>query len=369
MDLIIIVLAISIITSSLAVALILRISNEYNWFDRICKRKIHSENIPRLAGIGFALAFFVVALVVRLFFTYAEFNILDLSHFFALLVILIFGIVDDFRPLKPLLKLSAQIVAALIVIVSGHTFGQITYIDAWIFPEPVWFVLTLVWIVGITNAINLIDGIDGLAGSVSGLIALFLGLIFFNYGNDFLIVLYCVAFAGVIVGFLFFNAPLPKAKIFMGDCGSQFFGFFLALLPLFNSQNGPATLPMLYVIALLLIPIFDTIAAIWRRIRDSHGVFTPDKSHTHHKLMNLGLSVRGVVLVLGGLQIILGVLVFVSIRLDGLLSLYVLGFAYLLIMVFFTTLHYRNRRLRKKLNVIPPSPPPPPPPPPTSVLA
>jgi UDP-GlcNAc:undecaprenyl-phosphate GlcNAc-1-phosphate transferase len=154
------------------------------------------------------------------------------------------------------------------------------------------------------------------------------------------------------MGFLLFNAPLPKAKIFMGDCGSQFLGFLLALLPLLGRQDSPAALPVPYAMALLLIPIFDIIAAVWRRIRDGQKVFSPDKSHTHHKLMNLGLDALRVNVVLCSLQVIIGVVVFISIYLEGMLSLYVLSIAYLLVIAFFSTIHFKNRALNKAASSI-----------------
>jgi len=345
---ILIVLIVSFFISFLAVVSILKLSYAKKWFDPVNDRKIHDGNIPRLAGIGFAAAFFVVALVVHFLFLDTESNIRYLPCFLALFIILFFGIFDDFRPLAPRYKLLVQIIAALIVVIPGYMFRHIAYLDFGLLPEPFGFAITMLWIVGITNAINLIDGIDGLAGGLSCFIAVFFGAIFFTYGNNPLIVLFCVALVGVILGFLIFNAPLPKAKIFMGDCGSQFLGFMLALLPLLVRHESPAVLPVPYASALLLIPIFDTIAAVWRRIRDRKPIDTPDKSHIHHKLMNLGLSVLGVNAVLCGLQIILGTIVFISIRLEGLLSLYVLGIAYIMVIIFFSTIHFMNRAVSKK---------------------
>ena len=344
---IIFVLAISFILSFLAVLLILRLSHDNKWFDHINERKIHNENIPRLGGIGFAVAFFLVAVVITIVIYDNESKTHDLFTFLALLLILVFGVFDDFRSLRPRYKLLVQFVAALLVIFPDFTFNRISYMSVGVFPELLSFAITLLWIVGITNAINLIDGIDGLAGGISSIIALSLGVIFFYYSANSLLLYYCVAFFGVVMGFLVFNAPIPKAKIFMGDCGSQFIGFFLAVLPLLERQDVPANLPVPYIAALLLIPIFDTIAAVWRRIRDGKAIASPDMSHVHHKLINMGLSVRGVCAVLCGLQVILGVVVFISIRLEGMSSLYVLGIAYVIVIVFFMIIHYGNRAALK----------------------
>lgn len=344
---ILLVLAFSLVFSFTAVALVLELSHHRAWFDHHNERKIHNGNVPRLGGIGFAPVFALSAVIICLVFQKAEINMQYLPCLAALLVILAFGIYDDFRPLQARYKLLAQIAAAVLVIASGHYFKSITFFDIGLLPQPLGYALTLLWLVGITNAVNLIDGVDGLAGGVSCLIALSLVFIFYYHGSNPTLVLFCVAFFGAVLGFLAFNAPLPKAKIFMGDCGSQFLGFLLALLPLLGKQGTSAGVPVVYAAALLLIPIFDTVAAVWRRLRDRTRITEPDKAHIHHKLMNIGLSVRRIDAVLFSLQAILGVLVFVSFRLDGLPSLLVLGAAYLLATVFFAAVHFMNRAARK----------------------
>jgi UDP-GlcNAc:undecaprenyl-phosphate GlcNAc-1-phosphate transferase len=330
-----------------AVALVLKFSHKKGWFDHANERKIHNGHVPRLGGIGFIIAFSIIAVVICIIVKEAEWGLRYLPCLFALFLIMFFGAYDDFHPLKSRYKLTVQIIAAIIVLIPGYVFKRIAYLDISVLPVPFGYAITFLWIVGVTNAVNLIDGIDGLAGGLSGIIALFFGIIFFAYGKDPQSVLFCAAVVGVILGFLVFNAPLPKAKLFMGDSGSQSLGFLLALLPLLEKENGPANLPVLYAAALLMIPIFDTVAAVWRRLRDRISIFTPDKSHIHHKLMNLGLSDRGVDVVLFSLQIILGVITFISLHLEGLPSLYVLGIAYIIGIGFFGVIHFRNRTVTK----------------------
>ena len=351
-----IIFIISFILSLAAVGFIIKLSHKNGWFDRICDRKIHDGDIPRLGGMGFATVFLLVTIGICLIFRETVPNSRYLPCLIALFIVMAFGIFDDFRPLAPRYKLLVQIVAALIVIIPGFVFKRLVYIDIGLFPTAFGFCITLLWIVGMSNAINLIDGIDGLAGGLSGLIALSFGFIFFFHGVNPQKVLYCSALVGVIAGFLIFNAPSPKAKIFMGDGGSLFLGFALAMLPLLAEPGTTAALPVPYAAALFLIPIFDTLSAIWRRIRDRRHIASPDKSHLHHKLMNLGLSVQGVNVVLYSLQIILGVLVFVSLRLDGLLSLYVLGSAYIIVTVFFSVIHFMNRAVSRSKGIIYPQP-------------
>jgi UDP-GlcNAc:undecaprenyl-phosphate GlcNAc-1-phosphate transferase len=206
--------------------------------------------------------------------------------------------------------------------------------------------------VGLTNAVNFIDGVDGLAGGISVIAALTYALISLSSSQISSVTLLCICLAAAIGGFLVFNMPFPKAKIFMGDGGSQFLGFILALLPLIDMGDTHLALPLFYGAALLIIPIFDTIAAVWRRTRDGRRIDSPDKLHIHHKLMNLGLDARRVDGVLYGLQIMLGILVFTSVKLSGNLSLIVLGGAYLLGIAFFITIHYMNRAVIRQRELL-----------------
>jgi UDP-GlcNAc:undecaprenyl-phosphate GlcNAc-1-phosphate transferase len=131
----------------------------------------------------------------------------------------------------------------------------------------------------------------------------------------------------------------------MGDCGSQFLGFTLALIPLMKEADKPTSLPLLYVAALFLIPILDTTAAVWRRIRDGKNIYDPDKAHLHHKLINMGLSAKKVDAVIYSVQIIIGVFTFMAIHTEGVKSLVILGAVYMFTLAFFTTIHYMNRSL------------------------
>jgi UDP-GlcNAc:undecaprenyl-phosphate GlcNAc-1-phosphate transferase len=335
----------SAVLSAAAVALILQLSRKKAWYDKIDARKIHTGEIPRLGGMGFALAFIIMTLAICFSSRKSDLVLRFLPCLAALVIILASGVRDDFRPMAPRHKLLVQFLAALCVVVPGFTFKRISYFEAGFFSGLglLSYPLTFFWIVGLINAINFIDGIDGLAGGLSALIALTFACIFYFYAGTSSTVLLCAGLFGVILGFLVFNAPIPGAKIFMGDGGSQFLGLMLALLPLLNSGHTRAALPLPYAAALLSIPIFDTIAAVWRRLRDKRRIDSPDKSHIHHKLLNLGLGAGGVNFVLCVLQIALGILVFVSIGLEGRGSVLVLSAAYLVSAVFFVAIHYMNR--------------------------
>ena len=343
------VFLVSFISSTLlslaAVAYLLRLAHKKAWYDRISERNIHKGNVPRLGGIGFGLVFIVI-FSVSLFAGKRETEGQFLAAIFALLVIIFSGVRDDFIAMRARSKLLFQSLAALCVIIPGYVFVRIICIenigilsDLQLISIPI----TIIWIVGITNAVNLIDGVDGLAGGLSALIVFFFGIIFFLYAYSSMPLLFSVSLFGAILGFMFFNAPLPKAKIFMGDGGSQFLGFSLALLPLLKSNN-PAALPVLYAAALLAIPILDTVAVTWGRIRDGKKIYVSDKSHIHHKLLNLGFSAKGVNALLYSLQIILGILVLLAIGKEGFASLYLLGAAFFAATVFFVVVHFLNRK-------------------------
>ena len=346
MIVLLLVLIFSTAFSVAAVALVLRLSHRKGWYDHIDERKIHSGDVPRIGGIGFAVAFLLFITCAGI--VYAGKGLDVLKYWpcaVAMVIIVLSGVYDDFRPMEPKYKLILQIIAGICVLIPGFTFDRIIYFGGgfltnlgfWEYP------VTLLWVVGLANAINLIDGVDGLAGGLSALIAFFLGLIFFSFVGVSKAVILCACLFGVLIGFLIFNAPIPRAKIFMGDCGSQFLGFTLALLPIMKEPDTHSSLPVLYAAALFVIPIFDTIAAVWRRLRDGKKISDPDKSHLHHKLINLGLSARGVDGLIFTLQIIIGILTFIAVHLDGSPSLFVIGAVYLLALAFFTVVHFMNR--------------------------
>ncbi|GHV30505.1 undecaprenyl-phosphate alpha-N-acetylglucosaminyl 1-phosphate transferase [Spirochaetia bacterium] len=353
-----IIIVAAFIVSIIIVAQILALSHKKSWYDPIDDRKIHTGEVPRLGGIGFASAFIGICFGITMIIPLLPVQILPgsaihlpfLFPLIAMILVFVSGVFDDFRPMAPRYKLLTQVIAAFLVLIPGYTFRSILFIDFSILGSLNWlrYPLTFLWIVGLTNAVNLIDGLDGLAGGVSVLAAIFFALIFAFIANNSTMVLICLCLAASLMGFLIFNLPFPRARIFMGDGGSQFLGFILALLPLMNTFGEPFSFPLLYAAALLGIPIFDTFSAIWRRLRDGQRIDNPDRLHIHHKLLKLGFSTRGVDAVLYGLQIILGVLVFAALRCKGGQSLVFLGMAYVVTTGFFAAIHFVTRAMMKK---------------------
>jgi UDP-GlcNAc:undecaprenyl-phosphate GlcNAc-1-phosphate transferase len=333
------------------VALVLRLSRIKSWYDKVDERKIHTGDVPRLGGVGFSLAFIIVAVVISFLADAGdEYGLRFLPVIIAMFLTLVVGVVDDFYSLTPRKKLAVQLIAALLLIIPDYTFRRLFFFDIGSFGVmPVWlrYPLTLLWLVGMTNAINFIDGVDGLSSGISALIALSYGIIFTSFSANATVILLCFCLAGVLAGFLAFNLPLPRAKIFMGDGGAYFLGFILAVLPLTERGENAPTLPLPYAAALLLIPILDVVSAVWRRLRDNRSIDSPDKSHIHHKLMELGLKTAGVDIVLWSLQIILGLLVYAAIKTPGFASLVILSAAYIIGAAFFAAVHFINRGKHK----------------------
>ena len=209
-----------------------------------------------------------------------------------------------------MVKLVAQIIAAIIVIMCGIRIENFTlpFTDNKIFMNEIFsFILTLGWIVGITNAINLIDGLDGLSSGVCLISCLSLLIIFSLNGSPIIAIVLITALAGAIVGFLPFN--FSPAKTFIGDTGSNFMGFSLSIISILGVAKTYTAIVLIAPIIVLALPIFDTLFAIVRRIikgKSIKAVLKPDKGHLHHRLMQKGYTQKQAVLIMYGITAILG---------------------------------------------------------------
>ena len=227
--------------------------------------------------------------------------------------ILILGVtcfIDDSKGIPSLVKLAAQIVSAIIVVACGIRIEDISvpFTDGKIVISGIAsYIITVCWIVGITNAINLIDGLDGLSSGVTLISCLSLLMVFALNGSPLIAIVLITALAGALVGFLPFN--FSPAKTFIGDTGSNFMGFALAIISILGVAKTYTALVLIAPIIILGMPIFDTIFAIFRRIikgKSLKAVFKPDKGHLHHKLMAKGYTQRQAVLIMYGITAILG---------------------------------------------------------------
>jgi len=328
------------ILSLVSMPVIIAVCKKRNIYDYQDERKIHTGNISRLGGIGIFIAFIIGGISWAL--------ISDTINFLQVLPVVIgaciimgFGIADDILNLRALIKLFAQMAAAFVVVVFGFRFKQIF---GWVLPMPISCILTFFWIIGITNAYNLIDGLDGLCGSLSFSAIVTLGVMYVLAGNSEACL--CFILAAAVLGFLCFN--WPPAKIFMGDAGSQFLGFMISVIPLYSSGEVFEYNKFIIMIIVTSFPMFDTLAAIWRRTREHRSIMSPDRSHLHHKFLNLGYTKTATLYVIDLIQILLCASVIASHFMGKIGGTVVLFVSLVFMIVFFSVIHYTNRAVLRK---------------------
>jgi len=246
------------------------------------ERKVHLVPVPRIGGIAMALGAFVPLAL------WHPADQLVRGYLAGAAVLVLFGAVDDFCDLSPRIKFLGQVIAALCAIFLGgvriSSLGMLAP-ESYLLPEAAAVALTLLTIVGVTNAINLSDGLDGLAGGICLLIFAGIGYLSYLVG-DATVGLICLSLGGALFGFLRFNTH--PASIFMGDSGSQFLGFSAVVLSLGLTQVRPTALSPLLPLILLGFPILDTLTVMVARISHGRSPFSADKNHFHHNLMALG---------------------------------------------------------------------------------
>ena len=328
------------VLSFLSMPLIILFCKKFSLYDYQNARKIHSGNIPRLGGVGIFLSFMISA---SIFITTDKITNINriLPLIIAAAIIFLFALLDDLLTLPAIIKLIVQLIAVSIVVFNGFRFHQIF---SWELPLPISIILTFGWILGVINAYNLIDGMDGLCGSFSITAIITLGILYTLTGNEESIL--CYILAASILGFLCFN--WPPAKLFMGDAGSQFLGFMISVFPLFDSSNVFEYNKLLIMIVITSFPVFDTIAAIWRRIRDKRPIMSPDRAHLHHKLLNMGYTKFTALYLLLFLQILLCGSVVISYFLGAKRGMALLIESITFIILFFSFVHYTNRAVMLK---------------------
>lgn len=292
----------SLIAVIFAIPSIITVAKQKGLYDKPDHRKLHTNKIPRLGGLAIIAGFSIAVSVWGL---PSEVNT-RLQYLQAALIVLFFsGLKDDVVPMSPIKKLSSQLIATALVVIGEDirvtSFYGLFGVDS----IPVWisYALSIFTIVVITNAFNLIDGIDGLAGGLGFIISVTFGL-WFNFIDQVCWSIISFSLAGALLGFLVFN--FNPAKIFMGDAGSLSTGFLLAVLSIkFIEFNNPAvqnyykitTAPVI-AIAILVIPLYDTIRVFIVRALKGKSPFSADRNHLHHLLLNTGLGHKEVSLLL-----------------------------------------------------------------------
>ena len=258
-------------------------------------RRMHHHAIPRMGGLAIFLGFVISLLVF-----YGSRMTAELwGVLLGALVLIILGIFDDKYALNPWIKLVIQFFAALIPTLFGVQFDRImnifggpnVYIDFGWFAYPI----TVVWIMGLINAVNWIDGLDGLAAGISCISALSMFLVSLIIGDP-LVAGVLLVLAGSCMGFLPYN--MNPAKIFMGDTGSMFLGYMLAVMSILGMFKFYAIVSFAVPFLVVGLPLFDSVFTIIRRLFNGKSPFYADRGHIHHRLIDLGLNTKQAVMIL-----------------------------------------------------------------------
>lgn len=262
-------------------------------------RRMHHKPIPRIGGLAIFLAF----LVATISFYKPSNDLITILVGGGTLVVL--GILDDIYRLNAFLKLAVQIIVALFAVSQGVSIDFINFGGTYI-PFGIWSVpITVVWIVGLTNAVNFIDGLDGLACGVSAISSASLFLVMLLSGGS---VAHCTITAilvGACVGFLPFN--INPAKIFMGDTGALFLGYTLSILSVVGIFKTDMILAFFIPLSIFGLPLADTAFAVIRRLLHGKSPFAPDRGHLHHRLIDMGFGQKQSVRLLYAICAILGI--------------------------------------------------------------
>jgi len=326
-----------------ATPLIINLAKRYGIVDKPAKRKVHKIATPRLGGLAMVASF----LVICLYFIFFEPGMMEfwkekvlgidkhfLGYLWGALILVAVGAYDDIYNLRPWKKFLWQVVAAIIVVGFGvgvgtitNPFGGLIHLDHFRIPVgflgldnivPLADIAAIIWIVVVINVVNWLDGLDGLAAGVSGIAALSLfALALLPIVNQPAVALIAIILAGSIAGFIPYN--FFPAKIFMGDSGSMFLGYSLAV---FSIISGGKIATAFLVLG---FPILDAIWVISRRIINKQPIWQADRKHLHHRLLDLGLSQRKVVVSIYILAAIFGIIAVLSGSMGKLITLVVLA--------------------------------------------
>jgi len=265
-------------------------------------RRMHKQPIPRLGGLAIFMGFMVSVLIMVPLTDQLR------GMLFGAVIIVVLGVFDDVYALGAKLKFMVQIVAALIAVFRGNVIDVLSNPN-FFSSNPYWNLgwlsipVTVIWIVAITNAVNLIDGLDGLAVGVSGISSIVL-LVIALLVSDNSVAMIMAGLAGACLGFMPYN--LNPAKMFMGDTGATFLGYTLAVMSIQGLFKLYTVISFIVPFLMLGLPIFDISFAVIRRISEGHSPMTPDRSHIHHRLIDMGMNQKQAVAVLYVVSAILG---------------------------------------------------------------
>lgn len=283
------------------------------------ERRMHKRAMPKFGGPAVILGFLVSVVYLLIVMSLEDTIILNgpenygmklIGLFLGIVIISITCIIDDIKTIKPIVKLSGQLLAAIVAVAFGIRIESInvSIIQAPELGEILSTIVTIVWIVGVTNSINLIDGLDGLSSGISVISAISLLIIFLLNGSAMVPIILITALAGALVGFLPFN--FAPAKTFIGDTGSNFLGYTISIIAILGMAKTYTLAVIILPLIVLGLPIFDTLWAIIRRLikgKSIKAIFKADKGHLHHRIVARGFSQKQAVLVLYGISATFGI--------------------------------------------------------------
>lgn len=302
------------------------------------ERKVHKKPMPRLGGLAIFLSFMFGYML------FAPLNEQMISILMGGFIIVLLGIFDDIKPIRARYKFIVQIIAACIVVFYGNIYlPNISALGLSIEFGKFGYPLAIFFIISIINAINLIDGLDGLASGTSAIffatITIIAVLLDRVYGLD---VVLCVIMLGSTLGFLVYNKP--PASIFLGDTGSTFLGFIIAIIALLGYKTATFT-SLIIPIFILFLPILDTVFAMIRRYLKGENIGEPDKEHLHHQLLKLNNSTTKTVLIMYGIDIlcsVISVLYALGYNLIAIV-LYLILFVFILFLIYKTDILFKHK--------------------------
>ena len=312
------------------------------------ERRVNKVTMPRLGGLAI-IAGFVVSIIYLLIILSIEnaINIFEdnihmklLGFFIGGLIISITCFIDDIKNLPAIVKLIVQIISAIVVVAFGLRIQNINipFLYKIGLPNAFSIILTIGWIVGITNAINLIDGLDGLSSGIALISCVSMLIIFALNGSPIIAILLITALVGALSGFLPFN--FNPAKTFMGDTGSNFLGYCLAVISIFGVAKTYTLVVIVAPLIVLALPVVDTIVAIIRRIikgKSIKAIMKADKGHLHHTLLKHGFSQKEAVLIMYGVTAALGLFAIILME-SGIWK----ALSFLLMIIALVAIGYRN---------------------------
>ena len=329
--------------------IVIKMCNKFGWVD-IPKdsRRVHSKPMPRSGGIAIVLSMFLGLATYYLITKDIEsiaLNNMFWGYAIGGFIIALMGFIDDVYNLRARYKFFFQLAAGIVAYSFGIRISGIKipflYTDMINF-GILDFPVTLIWIIGITNALNLIDGLDGLAAGISAISATALLTIFIATSASLEAIVISAVLVGATLGFLPYN--FNPAKTFMGDVSSNFLGFTFAVVSILGFAKGYTMIAIIAPILALGVPIFDTLFAMVRRFLKGQPLLKPDGAHIHHRLLKHGLNQRQAVLVLYSITSVLCIIAVTIISADiWKLILLILALVCFIILGFINTLKSKNK--------------------------